>query len=147
MSSSVGDSAIGVDERLTRQTRNTVPFADVLGVEMVSASADEVRARVRWQPERCTSDGALHGAVVMGLADVCGGIAAFLNLPDGASGTTTIESKTNFLGAMREGFLYATTTPLHRGRTTCVLVTDLTNDAERLVGRVTQTQAVLWPRS
>ena len=140
------DDTPAVDEQLTRQTRSSVPFADVLGVEMNEATADEVRARVGWQPDRCTSDGALHGAVFMGLADVCGGIGAFLNLPEGASGTTTIESKTNFLRAMRDGYLYATTTPLHRGRTTSVLVTDLSDEAGRLVGRVTQTQAVLWPR-
>jgi 1,4-dihydroxy-2-naphthoyl-CoA hydrolase len=135
-----------VNEALTRQAHEGIPFAAVLGVEVLAASPHEIRARVAWQPDRCTSDGALHGAVFMGLADVCGGISAFLNLPDGAVGTTTIESKTNFLSAVRGGWLTALATPLHRGRSTIVIVTDLFDDAGKLVGRVTQTQAVLQDR-
>jgi 1,4-dihydroxy-2-naphthoyl-CoA hydrolase len=135
-----------VDEALTRQAHEGIPFAEVLGVEVIAASADEIRARVAWQPDRCTSDRALHGAVFMGLADVCGGISAFLNLPEGAVGTTTIESKTNFLSAVRGGWLNAVTTRLHRGRSTIVIVTDLFDDTGKLAGRVTQTQAVLEER-
>ena len=82
----------------------------------------------------------------MATADAAGGACAFLNLPDGAIGTSTIESKTNFLGAVREGStLTATATPLHVGRTTIVIETELRVDTGKLVGKTTQTQTVLRP--
>ncbi len=79
----------------------------------------------------------------MALADSAGGACAFLNLPDGASGTATIESKTNFLGAVREGAVTATATPLHRGGTTIVVETEVRSSTGPLVAKVTQTQIVL----
>jgi uncharacterized protein (TIGR00369 family) len=79
----------------------------------------------------------------MGLADTCGGACAFANLPEGTTGTTTIESKTNFFRAVREGSVEAIARPLHVGRTTIVVETDLFDDAGKRVARVTQTQAVL----
>jgi uncharacterized protein (TIGR00369 family) len=79
----------------------------------------------------------------MGLADVCGGACAYTNLPDGATGTTTIESKTNFFRAVRRGHVEAISRPLHVGRTTVVVETDLFDEAGKRVARVTQTQAVL----
>jgi uncharacterized protein (TIGR00369 family) len=78
----------------------------------------------------------------MVLADSLGGICAFLNLPDG-TGTTTIESKTNFFRGVRRGTVHATTHPLHVGRTTIVVQTDLTDDSDRRVAQVTQTQAIV----
>lgn len=68
-----------------------------------------------------------------------------MHLPDGAVGTSTIESKTNFLGAVKKGTVTATATPLHVGSTTIVIETELVNEG-RLVGKVTQTQTVLRPR-
>jgi uncharacterized protein (TIGR00369 family) len=102
-----------------------------------------VRARVAWDPSRCTAGGVLHGGVLMGLADSVGALCAFLNLPDGAAATTTIESKTNFLRALREGYVEAVARPLHAGRTTIVVDTELRDPAGRLVARTTQTQAVI----
>ncbi|MDE3024277.1 MAG: PaaI family thioesterase [Acidobacteriota bacterium] len=110
---------------------------------MVSASADEVRARLAWSEERCTAGDILHGGALMGLADNVGGFCAFLNLPDGAAGTATIESKTNFFGPVRSGYVHAVSRPLHTGRRTIVVDTELFDDAGKLVARVTQTQAVL----
>ena len=98
-----------------------------------------------WQADRCTSGDALHGGVIMALADTCGGACAFANLPEGAIGTTTIESKTNFFRAVRSGWIEATARPLHVGRTTIVVETDVFDDAGKRVARVTQTQAVLHP--
>ena len=120
-----------------------VPFASTLGVEIVSNTHEEVRARVAWQPDRCTAGGVLHGGVIMALADTTGAGCAFLNLPDGAAGTTTIESKTNFLRAVREGHIEAVSRPLHAGRTVVVVETDVFDATGRRVARVTQTQAVL----
>jgi uncharacterized protein (TIGR00369 family) len=79
----------------------------------------------------------------MALADSTGGACAFLNLPEGAGGTTTVESKTNFLRAVREGFVEASSKPIHRGRSLTVIETSLVDDQGRLVARVTQSQLVL----
>ena len=83
----------------------------------------------------------------MALADTCGGVCAFLNLPDDAQGTATVESKTNFLRAVREGTITASTRPLHCGRTLVVLETELTRDDGSLVAKVTQSQAIHYQRS
>src|SRR3954471_3899395 len=72
-----------------------MPLADALGIEIIEAGQDLVRARMAWAPERCTVGGALHGGALMTLADSAGAVCPFLNLPDGAVGTATIESKTN----------------------------------------------------
>ena len=72
-----------------------------------------------------------------------GGFLAFLNLPADAKGTATIESKTNFLGPVREGYVHGVTRALHKGKRTIVVDTELFDDAGKLVARVTQTQAVL----
>jgi 1,4-dihydroxy-2-naphthoyl-CoA hydrolase len=122
-----------------------LPFAVELGVELDSAEPDEVRGRLAWSPERCTAGGLMHGGALMALADSLGGICAFLNLPAGA-GTTTLSSSTSFLRGVREGEVRAVARPLHAGRTVIVVQTDLHDDDDRRVGRVTQTQAVLQSR-
>jgi len=119
-----------------------MPFASLIGAELVSASPEDVRGRLEWAPERCTAGGILHGGVLMALADSVGAYCTVLNLPAGA-GTATIESKTNFFRAVREGFVEAVSTPLHVGRTTIVVQTDILDGQGRRVARVTQTQAVL----
>jgi len=124
-----------------------MPFAAQIGVALLEATPELVRGRMEWAPERCTAGGLLHGGALMALADSCGGACAFLNLPEGASGTATIESKTNFLRAVRDGAVTAATRPLHSGRTMIVLETELTNAGGQLVAKVTQTQAFHYPRA
>ena len=131
------------DAEQTAQLNAAMPFGETLGLEVVSAGPDEVQTRLAWQERLCTAGGVLHGGALMALADGAGGYLAFLNLPEGAGGTATIESKTNFFRAVREGHVHARSRPLHRGRTTIVIETDLFDDAEKHVARVTQTQAVL----
>jgi 1,4-dihydroxy-2-naphthoyl-CoA hydrolase len=127
----------------TETMRGLMPFTDVLGAELVSVDKDEVVARMTWRAELCTSAGLLHGGALMAFADSVGALCAFLNLPPGAN-TSTIESKTNFFRAVREGgSVQSRTVPLHAGRTTVVVQTDLTDDAGKRVAQVTQTQAVL----
>jgi uncharacterized protein (TIGR00369 family) len=123
----------------------TMPFSAVIGAEAIRASADEVQTRVAWDPARCTTGGVLHGGVLMALADTTGAWCAYLNVPPG-SNTTTIESKTNFLRAVRSGHVIATARPLHAGKQVIVVDTELRDDEARLVARVTQSQAVLAPR-
>jgi uncharacterized protein (TIGR00369 family) len=122
----------------------SMPFAVATGVEIDAASADEVRGGLPWSAERCTIGDALHGGALMTLADSLGAVCAFLNLPDGAV-TSTIESKTNFFRGLRGGRAHATTVPLHVGRTTIVVQTDIRDDAGKRVALVTQTQAVITP--
>ena len=133
----------GGSQSLQDALEQAMPFSRVLGVELLEQGANAVRGRISWDEARCTTAGALHGGVLMGLADVLGGVCAFLNLPDGATGTTTIESKTNFLRAVRDGYVEGVATPLHTGRTTVVVDTELRDVDGKLVARVTQTQAVL----
>jgi 1,4-dihydroxy-2-naphthoyl-CoA hydrolase len=134
-------------EDRTGQVHASMPFAALLGVEAVTGTAEEIRARLAWDAGRCTSGGVLHGGALMGLADTVGGLVAFLNLPEGSAGTTTIESKTNFFRGVSEGVVEAVGRPLHAGRTTIVVDTDLFDGRGKRVARVTQTQAVLWPRA
>jgi 1,4-dihydroxy-2-naphthoyl-CoA hydrolase len=131
------------DTALTEAARTSMPFAEVLGLEILFATGDEVQARIAWQERLCTAGGILHGGALMSLADAAGAYCAFLNLPEGSTGTATIESKTNFFRAVRDGHVVATSRPLHRGRTTIVVETDVHDAAGKHVARVTQTQAVL----
>jgi 1,4-dihydroxy-2-naphthoyl-CoA hydrolase len=131
------------DTDLTAGARASMPFAEVLGVEILAASPEEVQGRIAWEERLCTAGGILHGGALMSLADAAGAYCAFLNLPDGSTGTATIESKTNFFRAVRDGHVVATSRPLHRGRTTIVVETDLHDADGKHVARVTQTQAVL----
>ena len=127
--------------------RDAMPFAALVGIELLEATPELVRGRLEWSPERCTAGGLMHGGAAMSLADSCGGACAFLNLPEGASGTSTIESKTNFMRAVREGTLTATTRPLHKGRTLIVVETELRLDDGSLAAKVTQSQAFHYPRA
>jgi uncharacterized protein (TIGR00369 family) len=122
--------------------RDAMPLARELDVEITSASADEVTGRLAWDRRLTTVGDVLHGGALMALADAVGAVCAFLNLPEGAQ-TSTIESKTNFFRAVRDGHVEATARPLHVGRSTMVVQTD-TRDAEgRRVALTTQTQAVI----
>jgi uncharacterized protein (TIGR00369 family) len=132
-----------MDETLTETVRGAMPYANTLGIEMLSASAEEVRGRIAHEERLTTAAGLLHGGVLMGFADAIGAYCAFLNLPDGSSATATIESKTNFFGAVRAGAVEGRSRPLHRGKRTIVVETDLHDEAGKHVARVTQTQAVL----
>jgi uncharacterized protein (TIGR00369 family) len=119
-----------------------MPFATVLGIELTTATPEEVRGSMAWREDLCTTFGLLHGGAMMAMADSVGAVCAFLNLPPGAT-TSTIESKTNFFRGVREGRIHSTSRPLHVGRTTIVVQTDLVDDRGKRVAQVTQTQAVL----
>ncbi|HEX2434940.1 MAG TPA: PaaI family thioesterase [Gaiellaceae bacterium] len=126
---------------LTEHVNARMPLGVTLGIRTFGGP-EEVDATLPYAPELCTSDGVLHGGVLMTLADTAGAVCAFLNLPPGAR-TVTIESKTNFLGAVRGGEALARSRPLHVGRTTIVVETDVLDEHGRRVARTTQTQAVL----
>lgn len=121
-----------------------MPFAELKGVTFTEASQDRVVARMLVRPDLCTLHHTIHGGAVMAFADSVGAAATVINLPDDAKGTTTIESKTNFIGGAEEGtVVIATATPVHRGRRTQVWQTRLETEEGKLVAVVTQTQLVL----
>ncbi|HWZ32554.1 MAG TPA: PaaI family thioesterase [Bryobacteraceae bacterium] len=120
-----------------------LPFAKLLGIEIVSAAPEKVIARMLVREELCTRPAVLHGGAAMAFADNLGAIATILNLPEGA-GTTTIESKTNFLAPAPVGStVVGECTPIHRGKRTMVWQTRISTEQGRLVALVTQTQLVL----
>lgn len=121
---------------------DSMPFAARLGIELVSAAPEEVRGRLAWAAERCTTGGVLHGGALMTFGDTLGAVCASLNLPPGAA-TATVESKTNFFRAVRGEHVDGLARPLHVGRRFVVVQTDLLDGAGRRVAQVTQTQAVL----
>ena len=135
------------DQSATARVHEAIPLAATLGVRAEKYAAEEVALSLEWAPGLCTINGILHGGVIMALADSAGGACALLNLPKDSSGTATIESKTNFLGAVRSGTVTATATPLHLGGTTMVVETSVRDASGRLVAKVTQTQVVLRARS
>jgi 1,4-dihydroxy-2-naphthoyl-CoA hydrolase len=121
------------------------PFPTLMGVEVISAEKDAVRARLVVRPDLCTAGNIMHGGAIMAFADTLGAIGTVLNIPREA-GTTTIESKTNFLSAAREGTtVHAEATPVHVGKKTCVFQTRISREDGKLVAIVTQTQMVLLP--
>ncbi len=130
-------------DQLTEQMHAAMPFTALLGATVVQARPDEVVLRLGWDATRCTTGGLMHGGALMGLADAAGGWCAMLNLPDGASGTATTSSTTQFLRPVTAGHVEAVARPLKAGRTVIVVDTDLRDAAGKLAARVTQTQAVL----
>jgi len=121
-----------------------IPFAELKGVTFVEADKDRVMAKMLVRPDLCTLNHSIHGGAVMAFADSVGAAATLINLPEDAKGTTTIESKTNFIGGAKEGTtVIATATPIHRGRRTQVWQTRVETEEGKLVAIVTQTQMVL----
>ncbi len=120
-----------------------LPFAKLLGIEIVDAAPDKVTGRMVVREELCTRPAVLHGGAAMAFADSLGAIATLMNLSGGA-GTTTIESKTNFLAPAPAGSaVIGECTPVHRGKRTMVWQTRISTEQGRLVALVTQTQLVL----
>ena len=132
-----------IDQGATDGMHAAMPFTKTLDMEALTVQPGEVRARLAWSESLCTSGGMMHGGAIMTLADSTGALCAFLNLPEGASGTSTIESKTNFLRAVRAGYAEAVSRPLHTGRTVVVIETNVLDAEGKLCARVTQSQAVL----
>src|SRR5512139_4058758 len=121
-----------------------MPFAELKGVKFTEAEKDRVVARMLVRPDLCTLHHTIHGGAVMALADSVGAAATVVNLPADAKGTTTIESKTNFVsGAAAGTTITATATPVHRGRRTQVWQTRIEGADKKLIALVTQTQMVL----
>jgi 1,4-dihydroxy-2-naphthoyl-CoA hydrolase len=130
-------------DAIEQLTRDMLPFAKLLGIRFLSATAECVTAEMKVRDDLCTRPAVLHGGAMMALADTLGGCATSLNLRDGAS-TTTLESKTNFLAPAAVGTtVRAECIAIHRGRRTMVWQTRITSETGKLLAIVTQTQLVL----
>jgi uncharacterized protein (TIGR00369 family) len=122
---------------------NKLPFAGLLGIELVSAAPDRIVGEMTVQEHLCTRPAVVHGGAIMAFADTLGALGTVANLKDGA-GTTTISSQTQFIGLAPLGArLVGEATPIHRGRRTMVWQTRITTKEAKLVAVVTQTQLVL----
>ncbi len=134
-------------DELERLQQLRLPFAELLGIRYLSAAKDRVTAELMVRDDLCTRPAVLHGGAIMAFADTLGAAATILNLPEGA-GTTTIESKTNFLAPAPAGSkVIGETTPIHRGKRTMVWQTRVTTPAGRTVAVVIQTQMVIEPNA
>jgi uncharacterized protein (TIGR00369 family) len=121
-----------------------MPFANLLGLIVTKKDKDHITAKMLIRPELCTAGGFVHGGALMAFADSVGAIATVLNLAEGAQGTTTIESKTNFVRSAKPGeTVVSSTTPVHIGRRTQVWQTRLETEDGKLIALVTQTQMIL----
>ncbi len=122
-----------------------MPFANLMGVEVTERAKDKVVGRLVVREDLCTAGGILHGGAFMAFADALGAIGGFLNLPPGAR-TTTLESKTNFLGSAKVGStVTGEATPLHIGRRSSVWQTRVTNADGKLLALILQTQMTVEP--
>jgi uncharacterized protein (TIGR00369 family) len=131
-------SAIAVIQELIKPL-----LPGLMGMQLMEVTPERVIASMEVRPDLCTVGEILHGGALMAFADTLGGIATFINLERGAR-TTTIESKTNFLGAMPVGTrIIGECTPLHRGKTTMVWQTHVKSENGKLCAVVIQTQMVL----
>jgi uncharacterized protein (TIGR00369 family) len=120
-----------------------LPLATTLGIELIRADKDRVVGQLTVREEITTGGHILHGGAYMAFADSLGAIGAVLNLREGTR-TTTLESKTNFLGSARVGeTITGEATPLHVGRRSSVWQTRITSAGGKLLALVTQTQMTL----
>lgn len=123
---------------------SSMPLAQLLGIRIQGADKNLVEGSLQVREELCTFGATLHGGTMMAFADTLGAIAAFINLPEGAHGTTTIESKTNFLRLAPAGStITAKVTPINIGRRLSVWTTNLMNEQDKRIAVITQTQLVL----
>lgn len=121
-----------------------MPFTQHLGIRIEKRDKDQIIGQLDVKPELCTTGEIMHGGAIMSFADSLGAIAAFHNLPEGSKGTTTIESKTNFLGGAKlNSTITGTTTAVKVGRRLSIWSTKIVDENNRDIALVTQTQLVL----
>ncbi len=122
-------------------------FPGLMGVHILEVTPERVLAELSVRPDICTSGGSMHGGAYMAFADTLGAVGTLVNLPAGKS-TTTTDSSTKFIAGARVGSkVLGESVALHRGRTTMVWQTSITNAQGKLCALVTQTQLVLEGRS
>ena len=121
---------------------------ELLGIKITLVDDQEVRAEMEITKAHLAPNGYLHAGSVVSLADTSCGIGCIANLPEGASGFTTVELKSNHLGSVREGILEGIATPVHKGRTTQVWdAAVLSKDTGKTLALFRCTQMILYPKN
>jgi 1,4-dihydroxy-2-naphthoyl-CoA hydrolase len=119
-----------------------------LGILVTHVSAAEVRAELPVKPLLMAPNGYLHAGSVVTLADTCAGYGCVVNLPEGASGFTTIELKSNHLGTARDGTIECVAKATHAGKTTQVWDAVVTHrESGKTIALFRCTQMVLYPKA
>jgi 1,4-dihydroxy-2-naphthoyl-CoA hydrolase len=134
---------VGVIEELNRRGEGALP--GLIGLEIMAAEEDLISSRLELRDELLAPNGYLHAATVVALADTSCGYGTFVNLPEGATGFTTIELKSNFLGTAREGTIGCEARLVHGGRTTQVWDATVTGP-QKTIALFRCTQMILYPR-
>ena len=116
----------------------------LIGIEVEEIEISRVRMRLALRDELLAPNGYLHAATVVALADSSCGYGCIASLPEGATGFTTIELKTNLLGTAVEGTLTCESTLVHGGRTTQVWDATVTNEAGKKLALFRCTQLLLY---
>lgn len=133
--------AVNLASSIQERVKGLLP--DLLGINFTDVTPDKVIAQLAVRKDLCTIGDNLHGGAIMAFADTLGAVAAVLNMPQG-SRTTTIESKTNFIGGAPAGTrVVGESVTVHKGRTTVVCQTTIRSEAGKLIALVTQTQLVI----
>ena len=118
-------------------------FPGLMGMRLIEASPERIVAEMTVRPDLCTAGGRMHGGACMAFADTLGAVGTLVNLPPGKT-TTTTDSSTQFMAAAESGTqVRGESIPLHRGRTTMVWQTRITNARGKLCAVVTQSQLVM----
>jgi len=126
--------------------RSTGRLPGLLGIEFLSVTAERVSAQLPIRTDLLAPNGFLHAASVIALADTACGYGSLETMPKGATGFTTIELKSNFLGTAREGAISCEATPQHLGRTTQIWDATVTHDkTSRIIALFRCTQMILRP--
>ena len=128
---------------MTMNPADAMPFSRLMGVRITAASAEAVEGEIVVREDLCTAGGIMHGGAIMAFADALGAVGAVASLPEGAGGTTTIESKTNFLCAAPVGStVKGRSLSLKSGRRMSVWQTMIETAEGKPVAVVIQTQLV-----
>lgn len=137
----------GEDRAAEFQQRGIGRLPGYLGLEVVSVEPGRAALRLPIRGELLAPNGFLHAASVVALADTACGYGCVASLPEGASGFTTVELKSNFLGTLLEGALATTATLVHGGRTTQIWDAPVVDEAGgKVLALFRCTQMVLYPR-
>jgi 1,4-dihydroxy-2-naphthoyl-CoA hydrolase len=117
----------------------------LIGIEVESIEDGRARMRLPVREELLAPNGYLHAGTVVALADSACGYGCIASLPAGATGFTTIELKTNFLGTALDGTLFCESRRVHGGRTTQVWDASVTNEGGKTLALFRCTQLLLYP--
>jgi uncharacterized protein (TIGR00369 family) len=132
---------------ITLETMNELGrnyLADMLGIEILQIDGNKLKSQMKVTPQHLAPNGYLHAATVIALADTTCGWGAYVNLPETASGFTTLELKSNFIGTCLEGIIYCEAVAEHIGKTTQVWDATVKDEAGKKIALFRCTQMIIY---